>query len=106
MSLTSSKGAGQSLTSSQKMYKKTQDKRKLKKRRFKEIDNAWDLNVQEDSQSVIAVHQKEDTSDETLSLNSRKGSRRQIKFSYKKINKICTEMDLVRGRTGSTSNDG
>lgn len=31
--------------------------RKAKKRRFKEIDNAWDLNVDEGSQSVIAVQQ-------------------------------------------------
>lgn len=29
--------------------------RKLKKRRFKEIDNAWDLNLDKGSQSVIAT---------------------------------------------------
>ena len=32
--------------------------RKLKKRRFKEIDNAWDLNLDEGSESVIATHQR------------------------------------------------
>ena len=84
-------------------------KRTLKKRRFKEIDSAWDLSMQDGSQSVVAVHQqKEDNiSDETISLSSRKGNnRRQIKFSYKKINKICAEMDVARGRSNSSTADG
>ena len=50
---------------------------RIKKRRFKEIDNAWDLNVDAGSQSVIAVQPREDMSDETLSLNSRKGNNRR-----------------------------
>ena len=74
---------------------------KLKKRRFKEIDNAWDLNVDQGSQSVIAVRQQnaDQMSDETLSMaSSRKGNnRRCIKLNYKKINRICVEMDLKRG---------
>ena len=84
-------------------------KRTLKKRRFKEIDSAWDLSMQDGSQSVVAVHQKqeENLSDETISLSSRKGNnRRQIKFSYKKINKICAEMDVARGRSSSSTADG
>ena len=72
--------------------------RKLKKRRFKEIDNAWDLNMDEGSESVIATQQRrpgEQMSDETLSSISRKGNnRRCIKLNYKKINRICNEMDL------------
>ena len=75
--------------------------RKLKKRRFKEIDNTWDLNLDQDSQSVIATQQQQKAdqmSDETLSLpSSRKGNnRRCIKINSKKIQRICAEMDLKR----------
>ena len=75
---------------------------KLKKRRFREIDNAWDLNLDEGSQSVIAVHQqtKSEMSDETLSL-SKGTNRRSIKLNFKKINRICAEMDIARGRKGN-----
>ena len=54
--------------------------------------------MDEGSESVIATHQRrpgERMSDETLSSISRKGNnRRCIKLNYKKINRICNEMDL------------
>lgn len=41
-------------------------------------------------------------SDETLSLNSRRGNnRRCVKLNFKKINRICAELDIARGRRGS-----
>ena len=51
--------------------------------------------MDEGSESVIATHQRrpgERMSDETLSSISR--NRRCIKLNYKKINRICNEMDL------------
>ena len=76
----------------------------MKKRRFKEIDNAWALSPEEDGQGgIIATRQqRDDISDGTLSLNSRKGNnRRCIKLQYKKINRILNEIDLARSRKGS-----
>lgn len=76
----------------------------MKKRRFKEIDNAWALSPEEDGQGgIIATRQqRDDLSDGTLSLNSRKGNnRRCIKLQYKKINRILNEIDLARSRKGS-----
>mmetsp|Transcript_20220 Transcript_20220/g.27330 ORF Transcript_20220/g.27330 Transcript_20220/m.27330 type:complete len:181 (+) Transcript_20220:757-1299(+) len=77
--------------------------KKLKKRRFKEIDNAWDLSQVEGGQGgIIATRQRDDMSDETMSMHSRKGNnRRCIKLRYKKINRILNEMDLARARKGS-----
>lgn len=52
---------------------------------------------------MIATHHKEAMSDETLSLSSSQRNsknRRCIKLNYKKINRICAEMDIARGRTG------
>lgn len=75
---------------------------KSKKRRFKEIDNAWDLNLDEGSNSMIAVHQqtRSEMSDENLSL-SKGANRRSIKLNFKKINRICAELDIARGRKGT-----
>ena len=51
---------------------------------------------------MIATRQRDDMSDETLSMNSRKGNnRRCIKLKFKKINRILNEMDLARSRKGS-----
>lgn len=80
---------------------------KLKKRRFKEIDNAWDINMDAEEQSLIAVQQKQALSDETMSMGSRKGAnRRCIKLNFKKINRICAELDIARGHKSATGQSG
>lgn len=75
---------------------------KLKKRRFKELDNPWDLNLEVGTNSVFFTPHKEDTSDDCMSISSHKGNKRRcIKLEYKKINRICAEMDVARSRKGS-----
>ena len=61
------------------------------------------MNLEEGADTLIATCEKREDlkSDETLSLSSRKGNdRRCIKLHYKKINRICAEMDLARSRRG------
>ena len=58
-------------------------KKQLKKRRFREIDNAWDLSLEEGAQSILAVQQRRkqqlsEQSDESMSISSsRKGQNRR-----------------------------
>lgn len=82
----------------------------MKKRRFKEVDNAWDLADERAHGMVVATHQLPQAGEvsdrsETLSCYSRK--RRQLKLNYKKLNRICQEMDVARGSgSGPASQHG
>ena len=88
---------------------------KLKKRRFKEIDNKWQLNLdsetknliatQEDSQpgpNIVECSKSEMLSDcsDTTTKKSVVGSsnRRQIKLQYKRLNRMALELDVQRGQ--------
>ena len=73
----------------------------MKKRRYKEIDSQWDLNIDQGSNSLIAVEAEAQSQNESdrISTSSRKGNnRRCIKLQYKNINRMCLEMDLARGK--------
>ena len=78
-----------------------QNQIKLRKRRFKEIEKEWDLNIDQDTKSVIAIQndQKSEISD-TISSSSRK--KRHLKLKEKTLNKMSQEAELARGRNKET----
>ena len=74
----------------------TTPKTKLKKRKFKEIDSAWDLTLLEEDGQQSMVSNEESSTCTGDNSRQKAGNRRQIKLSYKKINKIATGMDLAK----------
>ena len=75
-------------------------KSQLKKRRYKEMDNQWDLNMDQGSNSLIAIEgeAKSNLSDQLSSYSRKNDKRRCIKLQYKNINRMCLEMDLARSK--------